>query len=132
MGNVLSPHDTGKQKFSSFFAAFDNEPTLESVELHIERVRSRVARANHDIPEGKMRERYGNSRWNLIHLLLPSLAELKLFDSTMESYPQASFWIEPKLLLHSHPGIIASSYDPVQMPAWARLILQIAIDYRRV
>jgi predicted ABC-type ATPase len=100
---------------------------LETVELHIERVRSRVARGGHDIPEGKIRERYDNSRWNLIDLLL-SLAELKLFDNTTESDPQAGFWPEPKLLLHWRPGKIVSSYDPVQMPAWARPILQAALD----
>jgi len=59
---------------------------LESVELHIERVRSKVARGRHGIPKGKIRERYDYSRWNLIDLL-PSLAELKIFDNMTESNP---------------------------------------------
>jgi predicted ABC-type ATPase len=37
---------------------------LDSVERHLARVRSRVARGGHDIPEAKIRERYLQSRLN--------------------------------------------------------------------
>lgn len=100
---------------------------LESVELHIERVRWRVARGGHDIPEAKIRERYDRSRWNLIDLL-SGLAELKVFDNTAESDPRAGHWPQPKLLLHWRRGKIVSSYDLAQMPEWAKPILQGAID----
>jgi predicted ABC-type ATPase len=39
---------------------------LSSPELHMARVRARVARGGHDIPEEKIRERYDRSRINLI------------------------------------------------------------------
>ena len=39
---------------------------LASVDLHIARVRARVARGGHDIPEGKIRERFARSILNLI------------------------------------------------------------------
>ena len=42
---------------------------LESAELHIARVRSRVAMGGHDIPESKIRERYAQSRMRLIELM---------------------------------------------------------------
>ena len=100
---------------------------LESVELHIARVRSRVAQGGHDIPEAKIRERYDRSRWNLIGLL-PNLAELKVFDNTAESNPRTGSWPEPKLLLHWRHGRILHSHNLVHMPEWAKPILQRAID----
>ena len=42
---------------------------LDSPELHMARVRARVQRGGHDIPEAKIRERYARSIWNLIQLL---------------------------------------------------------------
>jgi predicted ABC-type ATPase len=41
---------------------------LSSPELHIERVRARVRKGGHDIPETDIRRRYQYSRLNLIHL----------------------------------------------------------------
>ena len=100
---------------------------LESVDLHIARVRSRVAQGGHDIPEARIRERYDRSRWNLIGLL-PNLVELKVFDNTAESDPRAGSWPEPKLLLHWRHGRIVYSHNLVHMPEWAKPILQRAID----
>lgn len=100
---------------------------LESVELHIQRVRSRVAQGGHDIPEAKIRERYDRSRWNLLNLL-PKLAELKVFDNTAESDPPIGRWPEPKLLMHWRRGRIVYSYNLLEMPEWAKPILQAAID----
>jgi predicted ABC-type ATPase len=100
---------------------------LESVELHIERVRSRVAQGGHDIPEAKIRERYDRSRWNLLDLL-PDLVELKVFDNTAESDPRAGQWAEPKLLMHWRHGKIVHSYNLARMPEWAKPILQRAMD----
>lgn len=100
---------------------------LESVELHIARVRTRVAQGGHDIPEAKIRERYDHSRWNLIDLL-PNLAELKVFDNTAESEPWAGSWPEPKLLLHWRHGGIVYLHNLVHIPEWAKPILQRAID----
>jgi len=100
---------------------------LEGVELHIERVRSRVAQGGHDIPEAKIRERYDRSRWNLLDLL-PQLMELRVFDNTAENDPQAGRWPEPKLLMHWRRGRIAHSYNLARMPEWAKPILQGAID----
>ena len=59
---------------------------LSSPELHIARVRVRVARGGHDIPEEKIRERYDRSRINLIELM-PRLTELRLFDNSFDADP---------------------------------------------
>ncbi|MEO7762074.1 MAG: hypothetical protein ABIS68_09215 [Casimicrobiaceae bacterium] len=51
---------------------------LATVEMHIERVRRRVAKGGHDIPAEKIRERFEQSRINLIRLLPPVLDGLRL------------------------------------------------------
>jgi predicted ABC-type ATPase len=98
---------------------------LESEELHIARVRSRVAMGGHDIPEAKVRERYARSRLNLIDLL-PQLTELRLFDNTEEGDPEKGGAPAPKLLLHVLRGQILSSFDLSLVPQWAKPILQVA------
>src|SRR5580765_5280921 len=52
---------------------------LDSPEHHMARIKFRVSRGGHDIPEAKVRERYLSSRANLI-ALLPSLARLQVYD----------------------------------------------------
>jgi predicted ABC-type ATPase len=47
---------------------------LEGVDLHIARVRARVALGGHDVPEERIRQRYDSSRANLVRLL-PRLTE---------------------------------------------------------
>jgi predicted ABC-type ATPase len=61
---------------------------LSSPELHIARVRSRVAKGGHDIPDAKIRDRYDRSRLNLIQLM-PKLTELRVYDNTREADPDA-------------------------------------------
>lgn len=100
---------------------------LESADLHIARVRSRVGMGGHDIPEVKVRERYARSRMKLIELL-PHLAELKVFDNTEEGDPQKGQAPSPKLLLHMKWGKIVSSSDLHLVPPWAKPILLAAIE----
>ena len=59
---------------------------LRDPDLHVQRVRARVARGGHDIPEATIRQRYDDSRTNLIRLL-PHVAELKLYDNSLEADP---------------------------------------------
>jgi predicted ABC-type ATPase len=99
---------------------------LEGVDLHMARVRSRVALGGHDIPEARVRERYARSRMNLIELL-PKLTELRLFDNTEEGDPQKGKAPSPKLLLHVLRGKIVSWYDLPLLPPWAKPIVQAAI-----
>lgn len=99
---------------------------LESADLHIARVRSRVGMGGHDIPEAKVRERYARSRLKLIELL-PHLAELKVFDNTEEGDPQKGQAPSPKFLLHVKWRKIVSSADLSLVPPWAKPILQAAI-----
>jgi len=100
---------------------------LASVELHIARVKSRVERGGHTIPEERIRERYVKSRLNLIRLL-PKLTELLLYDNSEEADPSAGEKPEPKLLLHLVRGRMTLSCDPFEVPEWAKPIVAAAIN----
>ena len=99
---------------------------LSSVELHIARVRARVEKGGHPIPEQKIRERFDRSRLNLIRLL-PCLTELLVYDNSSEANPDAGRRPEPKLLLHMDSGRIVGSCDLRSIPDWAKPIVAAAL-----
>ena len=103
---------------------------LRSAELHIARVRARVAQGGHDIPEARIHERYDRSRLNLIHLM-PKLTELRVYDNSEEADLDAGVSPEPKLLLHMARGKIMRSCDLAATPAWAKPILGAALKFHR-
>jgi predicted ABC-type ATPase len=99
---------------------------LATPELHIARVRSRVAAGGHDIPEAKIRERYESSRLNLVDLL-PKLTELRVFDNSEEGDPRRGIAPRPTLLLHLNRGKIVDSCDLTETPEWAKPIFATAM-----
>ena len=99
---------------------------LATPELHVARVRSRVARGGHDIPEDVIRRRYVHSRMNLIELL-PSLAALRLFDNSAESDPADGVAPRPVLLLHLERGRVVGPDNLAATPDWARPIVAAAL-----
>lgn len=99
---------------------------LDSLELHIARVRSRVEKGGHDIPEERIRARYDKSRLNLIRLL-PNLAELRVYDNSKDADPETGAAPEPKLLLHLVRDRIISQCDLGETPEWAKPILMAAM-----
>ena len=103
---------------------------LLSAELHIARVRARVAKGGHDIPEARIHERYDRSRLNLIRLM-PGLTELRVYDNSEEADPDAGIAPEPELLLHMVRGKIMSSCDLAATPAWVKPLLGAAIKSQR-
>jgi predicted ABC-type ATPase len=98
---------------------------LASPELHIARVRARVAKGGHDIPEAKIRERYERSRINLIRLL-PKLTSLRLYDNSDEGDP-ATEGPNPKLILHLEQGRIVEMMVLDEVPRWAKPIVLAAL-----
>lgn len=103
---------------------------LASPELHIARVRARVAKGGHAIPEAKIRERYKQSRTNLIRLL-PGLASLHLYDNSAEGAPGVSEGFAPRLILHVEEGRIVESCPLDEVPRWARPIVLSALRLSR-
>lgn len=99
---------------------------LSSPALHIARVRARVAKGGHDIPEPRIRERYDASRLNLIRLL-PRLIELWVYDNSREADPHAGVAPEPRLVLHLRRGAMIGPRDLSATPEWAKAIVAAAI-----
>lgn len=98
---------------------------LNSIELHIARVRARVRHGGHDIPEARIRERYDASRRNLCRIL-PSVDELLLFDNSEEADPQRGELPTPTRLLHYLDHRIRFMHSP--MPPWAKPIAAVALQ----
>jgi predicted ABC-type ATPase len=103
---------------------------LSSVELHMQRVQERVAAGGHDIPEQKIRERYVNSRANLVRLL-PHLASLRVFDNSADADPKKGQPPHPVLLLHMACGRIVSHIALGSVPQWAKPIMAAAVGGNR-
>jgi predicted ABC-type ATPase len=99
---------------------------LESPELHLARVKSRVARGGHDIPEADVRRRYEHSRLNLIDLL-PALRALRIFDNSAEADPAVGQTPKPVLVLSMERRKILGPKDLTHTPAWARPIVAAAL-----
>jgi predicted ABC-type ATPase len=108
---------------------------LASPELHIARVRARVLKGGHDIPEVTIRRRYDDGRLHLIELL-PYLTELRLYDNSVEADPDLGLEPEPKLIMHLDRGVILNPGDLEATPAWARPIvaaaMKLAVERRAV
>jgi len=99
---------------------------LATPELHIARVRARVARGGHDIPENRIRQRFEHSRINLIRLL-PQLTELRLLDNSTDADPATGAAPTPLLVLHVVEGKIAAMCDIADVPTWAKPIVAAAV-----
>ena len=100
---------------------------LASVELHIARVRARVRRGGHDIPEEAIRRRYRHSRLNLIHLL-PHLAALRVYDNSSDADPAEGKVPAPRLVLHLERGTILNVADLPKTPDWAKPVVAAALQ----
>ncbi len=99
---------------------------LTSANLHIARVRARVARGGHDIPDERIRERYDQSRLNLIRLL-PKLTELRVYDNSRDADPHTGASPEPERVLHMADGKVARICALHQAPEWTKPILAAAL-----
>jgi predicted ABC-type ATPase len=98
---------------------------LASPEQHVERVRARVARGGHDIPEAEIRRRYDTSRLNLIELM-PGLAGLRVYDNSKHADLVKGEAPEPALVLQMVRGTILNHCELAVAPAWAKPILAAA------
>ncbi|MBL8309526.1 MAG: hypothetical protein JNL19_03790 [Burkholderiales bacterium] len=97
---------------------------LASAELHLQRVRERVAAGGHDIPEQRIRERYTSSRQNLIRLV-PHLASLRVYDNSQDNDPKLGRAPTPLPVLHMENRRLR--YLTANVPPWAKAIAMAAI-----
>lgn len=103
---------------------------LANVELHLERVKARVASGGHDIPNEKIRERWDRSRENLIRLL-PRIEHLRVYDNSVDADPVAGKAPQPLLILEMKKGRIVAPEDLAHAPEWAQPIMAAAIRLSR-
>jgi predicted ABC-type ATPase len=99
---------------------------LSSVELHVARVRARVARGGHDIPVSKIRERYSRSLANLV-TLIGKASTVQLFDNSTETADGAP---SAKLVFRMRrKKIVEPSLSKllIESPEWAKPIVAAAI-----
>ena len=95
---------------------------LESAELHIQRVKNRVAKGGHDIPEDKIRARWKSSILNMMSLI-PRCYQIKVFDN---SSPVKSGRPKPVSLFSMLDGKFIQK--PIkELPEWAKPIASVAI-----
>jgi predicted ABC-type ATPase len=99
---------------------------LASAELHLQRIRQRVLRGGHDIPEADVRRRYDASRLNLIRLL-PDITALRMFDNSTAADPAAGIAPQPHLVLYWKRGRIVAPDDLSATPEWAKPIVAAAL-----
>jgi predicted ABC-type ATPase len=99
---------------------------LATPELHLRRIKARVAAGGHDIPAAKVRERFDASRSNLIKLM-PHLASLRLYDNSFEADPRAGRRPQPVLLLQMQSGRVVAHAPLRSVPAWAKPLLAAAL-----
>jgi predicted ABC-type ATPase len=103
---------------------------LSSPELHIARVKARVAAGGHPIPEEKIRERYPNAQLNLIKLM-PHAAYIKVYDNSAEAATDGTV-PDPVLVLDMENGqVITPAPDNLKAlqrtPEWTKAILEAAL-----
>ena len=99
---------------------------LSSPDLHIARVKARVAKSGHDIPEADIRRRYVDGQRNLIRLM-SRLTELQIYDNSPDADPSAGSRPEPVLVLHMLKGKILGPRDLRTTPEWAKALVAAAI-----
>jgi predicted ABC-type ATPase len=109
---------------------------LASPEHHIARVKARVKKGGHDIPEADIRRRFDQSRLQLI-ALLPHLSELRLYDNTHEADPHQGQPPRPQLVLHWQAATGAAPQAKFHValqdtPGWCKPIVMAALkaDHR--
>jgi predicted ABC-type ATPase len=102
---------------------------LAGVDLHIRRVRARVNKGGHDIPEETVRRRYVSSRLNLIRLL-PRLTSLRVYDNSAEADPSRGLEPRPVLVLQVERSAIVGPADLRGTPGWAKPIVAAAARAR--
>ena len=100
---------------------------LEGSELHIARVRSRVAAGGHDVPEELIHKRYDESRLHLIQLL-GKLTELRVYDNSKEADPEEGNAPTPTLILRTERGKVTDAVGLESVPGWAKPIVAAALD----
>jgi predicted ABC-type ATPase len=103
---------------------------LSSPELHIARVKARVAAGGHSIPEEKIRERYPLAQVNLIRLM-PHVAYIKVYDNSIEAATGGTIPDPLLVLAMENHRVVSPAPDDFKAlrsaPEWTKAILEAAL-----
>ncbi|MEM7673193.1 MAG: zeta toxin family protein [Verrucomicrobiota bacterium] len=99
---------------------------LESVEMHIDRVKRRVRQGGHNIPKQTLLRRWDQSRRNLIKLI-PFIDSLRILDNSQAANPLLGQSPIPRLILYINARKIAAPKDLSRSPNWAKPIVAAAL-----
>jgi len=107
---------------------------LATPDLHVARVRARVATGGHDIPEARIRERYPQALKNLV-AMMPNLAQLQVYDNSADAAVGKAV-PDPLLVLEMENGrLIWPAHDDVAAlsgtPDWAKPLMEAALGESR-
>lgn len=126
-GNTMAARIAAAIKSHDVFMWFCG---LASPELHVARVRARVAMGGHDIPEARIRERYPRALQNLI-TLMPRLAHLQVYDNSADVAAGEPI-PDPRLVLEMQGGRLMwpapGDLDALsRTPNWATPLMEAAL-----
>jgi predicted ABC-type ATPase len=99
---------------------------LASVDLHIQRVRDRVARGGHDIPEDVIRRRYDDSRRNLLSFI-GTAAAIRVWNNSAQSADGRPAGAVEVFRIEDRKLVLPKAGDASAVPAWARPLLAQAL-----
>lgn len=99
---------------------------LASPEMHIERVRQRVKQGGHDIPEAKVRQRFDDSRRNLL-AFVGTRATIRVWDNSTETTDARPSAAREVFRVLDRQLELPSPVQPGEVPAWARPMLAQAL-----
>lgn len=99
---------------------------LSSPELHLQRIRERVGRGGHDIPEDKVRQRYDASRRNLLSFI-GTEATIRVWDNSTQTADGRPSHAREIFRLDHRTLTLPKDSNPDTLPGWARPLLAQAL-----
>lgn len=99
---------------------------LASADLHLRRVRERVARGGHDIPPEKIRQRYDDSRKNLL-AFIGTAASIRVWDNSAEDDQRRAVRARELFRIENRRLSQPAGADASETPGWARPLLAQAL-----
>lgn len=100
---------------------------LVSPELHLQRIRDRVTRGGHDIPEDAVRRRYDDSRRNLLSFI-GTRATIRVWDNSVQT-PDGRPTLAKEVFRIEHSRLrLPRGFDAQKVPGWSRPLLAQAVN----
>jgi predicted ABC-type ATPase len=99
---------------------------LETVDLHLARIASRVVAGGHAIEESKVTERYVSSMRNLVRLA-PQLTELRVLDNSADADPKTGHRPDPMEVLYAREGRLERHMPLTTCPDWVKPLLAVLL-----